>query len=994
MGHYRLIFRGKLQDSTGRAEAIARLATALKITEDVVERSFFRQWPKTVFESDDRAKVDNIRRIFHRAGAELELLETAQSTPPEAAPPTSAAASAPSSAPPSAPPSAPSSTRPSRRAPLWAGAALVLCAAVGLAAWYTLPLWHHEESPQLPALEAALAQQDLLLLAHVDVHRAAELEKRYLGSDDSALVPAAGSGDLFGDLMRAGVDPREAVDLALVGAYPGDDGFAIAGVLQGHFDRERVQRFLRTHYELLPPVDGDSAIRVRTAPASSCQQARIFAVDITPQRIVFAPPQRLAPLLQRLQQQAEAEIPLQAWRDFRGTRIASVGIFAPKSAAKGVHGIAGMMLSGASGDLAAIEAGYLGVQASVAPPGLVLSAAASSSDGDFLDRKQAALDSALAEVRSKLDQRLPELARLFERVSVFRRHNQLGAEVSLDRHFSDDIRRAVDAALTGLFASTDIKLAGASAPTEQIDKDAAKFDRQYDPAQLPSFADSPGLADAPSAWSDGPFALGVESIGVADTGAPFVELQARARGLQNMADDGHTARVIVADALDAAGQSLLDTPGCGSDKNRQAADFGSASSGSLYNNGEATDYRENRATKKIQLRSGARLDQVAQIRGAIELLQPVETIDKVVHAPFAGKSLEFGGARVAFGEIEAGSLSYRSSGDTGQILAVRALNAKGQVLRRAGGSSFGPVLGGSRLHNARYYGVPQTMQVTFAKATQKIRYPFELRNIYPQPRSTSYSPPFATHAAEPGQLQQALQASVPAKKDSDYFSPPLGRAQAGPLRLALTQLQVSRALGLMAQFDLRAPLLPGLEHNLSGASLEVDTVVNASGEEQPLQTTQKFALTRPGWLFNGKWQNNADYLEAQTGLQQLHYDGGRPQSLKGSITLHFPLALQQRRIDTIEYGKTYSIDGVQLVPKALGRRDLSLQLGGETGRLAAIEVLDADGKRISGQASLYDTRDGHSTVRVSIGGVPHTLVIHMVEKSTTRKYPFEVALNG
>ena len=103
-------------------------------------------------------------------------------------------------------------------------AVLVLLGA-GLYFFVARPLLRPSEVTAVA--ERALATDDLLLLAAVNVKQAVFLEKWLLGSPRATTVaatppPAVADRSLLDHLRAAGVDPRHDVDHALYALYPAD----------------------------------------------------------------------------------------------------------------------------------------------------------------------------------------------------------------------------------------------------------------------------------------------------------------------------------------------------------------------------------------------------------------------------------------------------------------------------------------------------------------------------------------------------------------------------------------------------------------------------------------------------------------------------------------------------------------------------------------------------------------------------------------------------
>ncbi|XOZ34829.1 hypothetical protein ACMDCT_06255 [Halomonadaceae bacterium KBTZ08] len=243
MARYSLIFNGELDEGVDQDGCIRELARLLKQPPSTIEQNFFRRWPKTVIRTDDRAKTDNVIKAFARAGAKLELHDEQADTV-------------------SSPPRSPKPQQPPRKSPkkaLAAVAILLLTVGIGGGAWYTMPLWRDAAHPALERTEAALATSDLVLLAHFDARRAIDIEQRFLGLEDTEVLPR-GDDSLLSQLLESGLNPRDSLDLIVVGGYGSDDDFWGSGVALGRFNPDAIRAFVRSHYQPVSEQTVDNAI--------------------------------------------------------------------------------------------------------------------------------------------------------------------------------------------------------------------------------------------------------------------------------------------------------------------------------------------------------------------------------------------------------------------------------------------------------------------------------------------------------------------------------------------------------------------------------------------------------------------------------------------------------------------------------------------------------------------------------------------------------------
>jgi len=974
VARYELIFNGELAAGTDRAACIRELAGALGKDPAEVEHNLFQDWPRIVLRSDDPEKVDQVVRVFAGAGARLEVHD-AQAGP---------------------------SRRRWRRAAVAAAAAgLLLLGLAGAAAWYTMPLWHGSDHPELAATEAALATPDLAVLAHFDVRRAVDIERRFLGEADSGALPGARS-DFVGRLLASEIQPRESLDLAVLGGYAAGQDMWASAVLLGRFEPDAVRRFIEQHYQpaAAPPGGGGDAIYFTRLDEQTCQRSPLLAASVSPGRIVVARGDRLRPLLERLAAGAGAAVPLETWREFRAARVASLGALAPAeltaaSAGGASPGMARAMLSRARPELDGIDAAYLGFDAAALPPGVALTGAISSGDASLLDARQQDLEQALASARGRFRSQA-EITALFEHIETFRDRNQLGARLRMDRDFGEDLQNLARAGLTAMFAAGGIEMdTGNGAPAgEQVVASPAVFRERLDPASLPAFSEV-GDGSFQPAWSEGPVGLRIAEVGAAaeQPGRIYLKLEAQARNLANVGDNGQWGRLTVDEVLDPDGRPVMPRPECGRNRNQDPAFLTSAGQGTYFQDGEVRKHTKHQAEKKLVLAPGAGPADIARIEGTIELDLPVAVRRETLDTPLAGRSVEAAGARVAFAPADGGTLHYDTSGELDRILAVRALNDQGQVLQTAGATTMSRLLGHGKVHQRDFQGTPAAVEVIVATELASRRYDFTLERAYPPLSGAAHQRPLP-RAVSRAEVEAAFETALP--EAADDFSAPRAVADAGPTRIAATNVRSGGFFGLQASLNLRTAVIPGLADNLAAGQIKLTGATGAGGARQPLNLAGHFGLAREGMFVNGAFQPSEDkpYLQGRVNLSERDLDGGVPSALDGRLTLALPLAISRETIPALTFGRTHRLDDVVVTPVSLRPGTLRLHLEAGRGRLAAAEALDAGGEPVHGPVQIH--RAGERSgwhLDVGLGALPHSLVLHLIGDAMTRAYPFSLNLD-
>ncbi|HWO06789.1 MAG TPA: hypothetical protein VNQ54_18440, partial [Methylomirabilota bacterium] len=155
--------------------------------------------------------------------------------------------------------------------------------------------------------ERALATDDLLLLAGINVKQAVFLEKWLLGSPRVTPVaatppPAVADRSLLDHLRAAGVDPRHDVDHALYALYPADAaGSRHAAILIGRFNPAAVNAYLARELAAAPrPGPGPASFDVIRIDPATCQPGASWVVTVAREWIAMADPISQPALIARL----------------------------------------------------------------------------------------------------------------------------------------------------------------------------------------------------------------------------------------------------------------------------------------------------------------------------------------------------------------------------------------------------------------------------------------------------------------------------------------------------------------------------------------------------------------------------------------------------------------------------------------------------------------------------------------------------------------------
>lgn len=974
MSDFELIFRGELAEGVDQQDCIEALAVRLKTEPDTIRTRFFQHWPVTVLATDNEAKAKRVQQVFEEAGAIVTLQSVAQT---------------------SAPSMTSSSEKPASKRGLWIVASVLLLAGVGaFAGWYTQPLWQTHQHPLLQRAEAALASDDLLLLAHLDVKKLTDIEQRFMTVTDPEALPSSGT-DLLSDLARVGIDPKKQLDTALLAGYQADQALEFAAVLLGQFDPEKVKALVKQRYDLDPSQSQANRLVFDYTDEMTCERSAPMVILIETDRLLISTQSRMDGLATRFGQSSTAAIDLAAWQTYRADKLASATVFAPTAVTESSRGLSGMMMRGASQALGPLTAAYLGASATAMPPGIRFEATVSGTDAQALDSQADALRNQLQELTDTLAYHEPETVKLLKRVAVVRSQDQLGASLVLDGNAGEELM-SLGQAVMGQMFSISSSVAGEenTARQEQLEDNPARFFLQFDPANLAAFDDIPD-DHFHAAWKQGPLALRIKEIGVdpKNDNRSYLLLNGQGRSLTNVAKE-QGGSLVVSGIYDQSGNAIMPAPSCGQNRNQDPAMLSKTMDGSYYADGEFQHYGKHEVDKKVLLAPGTSLDAVARVEGEMTLQVATRTEARVVQMPVTGASVQLAGARVAFGNSEGQSLSYVTSGDVSRILAVRALNKDGKPLASQSHSSFGPVLGTGKAHQYDYHGTPVSVEVVIATELKPLRYPFVIENIQPW-QDTDFSaqalrlPEITDRRAVDEALQQPLPAD--AAQYDNYGNPPKGTVVAGPVQLALTSVQAGGFQGLYSQWDVRTVKLAALEGNRVAGNILLQEIIDSNGVSHEVEASGGFGLKQEGMFFNDEFRPSHAYLTGSAVASTREYEGAQPTELSGQVelqipekivTLHGPLAL----------GEEWTQGPVSLTAQALSENSLQLNVATGIGQLVAVELFDADGQPVGNQLQVWGSEQNNVRAQVSLSGVPASMTLHVIEESRTVQYPWRLSL--
>src|SRR3989454_6138706 len=609
-----------------------------------------------------------------------------------------------------------------------------------------------------------------------------------------------------------------------------------------------------------------------------------------------------------------------------------------------------------------VEHLYLGLGAKTVPPSGRLRLVLDAADAPRLRQKIEGWERAVRESRAQWARVAPSLGALFDSLSVKESGSRQTIEFTVDRALASNLSAAVNELLAALFsgfgAERRPRPATAGQPAEQIDSDptvfvpvtAASALGQYDASA--TFAEDVDQVQGPLGIRLSGMRLRLPSDG--DAGLEL-EVEAFAAAIPNVTGSGDRARLFVDSLTSSGGQELLRVEDCGRQRSTIPGSF-TASGG-----------RRLRAKKAVRLAPAADPPTLGSVAGRVELRLPTRVEMLSVTRPAPGAKLASHGATVTFTKVEGGEVAYQITGATDRVLEVRALNAAGRPLASEMKVSGDFLFGDGTAAQARYSGLVDKVEVTFAAEEQTLQWPFRLTDWSmagkPAGVARDTTPDFRPYTV------QALRRDVP---------------RANPFELSFDRAQAFFTTRL--DFTLRSPALPNFERAFTVGRLQLQRVELKDGTTltPPTGTAVRFGtaakdgvLTRPLFVL----------LDAKPSPDAI-------KAVFGVLTMQFPRTIRTLHLDDLTPGQHAEAGGMSVTVTARGRRRLTLQTdtGGE--RLLYVRLTDADGRPVvSFSPNIMETPDGAWRFELAPQGAPAHAEVIFAGDLERKDYPFRLEPN-
>jgi hypothetical protein len=742
---------------------------------------------------------------------------------------------------------------------------LVLLVGAAAASFYAVRLvrpWPVSEPVE--RAENALAVPGLIGLAHLHVEQAVALERLAGGGPDGEALPGTPEEQERRDLLPAlrdrGVDPRDVTHQWLIGAIAGEQGSGLVQILYGDFPVEIVRTALEETYEIEPAPEGGAPLLTLTREdVGTCERSEPMAVALGRERIVFGEPNLVSLVLARLESGAPAEIDLAAWRAQRDAHVASAGLLVPRELGNLVSNpIAQMMLAGALEQMTPVESVFVGALPRLLPPGVIVDTSLEADDADWVREQEQRFAGWRSEMEAKASEKLPSAAELLRRISVEAAGNRLSLQVTFD----PDLRQETEDFVTeggrlifggsgnedmgALFDTTGEKQREVTLKRNELQK----FPSPFSTDQIPDFVrDESQKIEGEIRL--GPFGVRSRAVRILREQGDLVELEIAAASsrIPNLGNEasfvGRTPRLrlFVSRVLGREGEDLLREEHCGPDRNSLGEQLQSGTDSEFVDGSFVKVAPDYSGTKKVRLREGAQLEDVAAVEGYIEMRLPTALQKIRVDAPLADKVVEGNGVRLEFGDGEDGRLTYEISGRGDMLLAIRGRNAAGRALESGGGSSSSSLFGSGKSVSKRFMGEIAYVEVILVEEESSTRHPFTLEDLTPRLRSWASNDDNVVVAQHRDAFLEEISGSD-AGADCQMGTTAADSVQ--PFRLCLAGGQMLWGGRVNTSFELLSPYSRSIAGNLSALELAVDAIWVA---ESPTKAAESLRIPASGRHF-------------------------------------------------------------------------------------------------------------------------------------------------
>lgn len=925
---YRLISLGKLKQGVSTAQALPALQALTRLDEMTVRRKLLSGKKASLLTTSDVTRLATLKGKFAAAGLMVEVMEV-----PVAA--TAADSGSESRKKRSA------GTRLKRVAFGLAAVLLLLAGMVG-GLWYWL--FQPMDDPTV-AVETALVDDHTAALAHANLKQAGRLSQLFrVPLADLASGPNGDTPSLVSILTASGLSVHHL--FAAVRTVPGADAIDVLAVATGQFTAEQLRAAVTPHFNVDTAENGRWLLSARSdrsgirCPGDVALPSRQVWVEAGTNRLVIA---SSAAGIDRFNLQLHAGgsgSKLGQWQQYRAGKLASAMVFSPRQGTEALPGFAGMIGSQIVASVPNVTSAAVSAEIDVMARGVRINGQIGSNDSNWNSQTATQANKWLTGTRTDSRLTSPAAAQLLDSINIKHDTQTVQADWSITATMLTQLRRSVENTLASALGGRTGK--GGDGEI-RINDQPVNYQYPFRIADLPVW-DNRDSVTAPL-YRDGSMVVDFNRLTMSDQGLLELTLDAKT-ALPEDSDSNAlqallTQQFQITAVTDAEGQSLLSDDRC-ADRSGQ---FGTpnhepSTQGSVF-------LEQASISKRVHLKEGVTVEDIQAIDARYELSQAVQI--KIVTLPLrAGEQIQHGG--VTFDLISVGdrSVRYRLTGDPRHLLAVRARNAEGQVLRNNWRSGFG------RLNDQHFYGPVAQLEVIMAGAFETRTVNASISNLFqPDPDNEQPATPFALSYAPVERAKwnryQFVDMRLVRSEPDDWRTFNNDAERVGQISWPGVKMLVSHSESgwsgnpgahlYLPQMKELLGSMSALSYRLTGEEDPIDHYVPLAFRYNPDDLTlvpQQVVQNQPFGL---------THFALDTGQES-----GTPfAGVEGRIALRLPQRMTSHALALHDLWTGQSIDGIQVTLEAVNRGRFpgyQLRLDGELQNLIAVHGLDKYGNRV------------------------------------------------
>ena len=763
--------------------------------------------------------------------------------------------------------------------------------------------------------EEVIATSSTIAIASADmtyIRKIQDLFKQI--KDPTPLAPPVVSKTektLLDNLNARGVNLLNDTDYGLAAIDVAEKKPAYTVVLFGRFSKDKIKRAIAPDYSiddstasyLLISKNPEQEKKVDPCIVKTAETEtgpKQLALHIQNDRVLLSSPELMPVLLKRFKANAQARVSLSKWREFRKGKAVAGAFLAANKAKKGAVDLPSALILGALSNQPLQEL-YAGAVVKLIPePGFTLMVDAHSSNTNWPVEVKNNFDTSIKESVNELDG-MPTLIALMKTLNLEAKGNVLHFKTMLNRKTLDNLEKIPGEFLQMAFSGVFDTQEGGQVGEEQIVKESEieKYQPQFAFSSVQPF-DGKNMFHKPDTVV-GPFGIRLKKMGLYATDDSVIELSITAdgKGFENLsAEFMHKseqlppASLSITSVEDLEGNNLLREEQCGKARNQALTSLNTSRDKEFVDGNWITKSIKVSGDKSVRLQPNVLLAQVAKVKGKIAVRAATKTRTQTVRAPFARKVVETDKVRMYFRKSRNGTVNYTLSGDQGQVLAIRAKNAKGQYLSSGSSSAFGKE---TKMVSKRFKGKVAAVEVVVADQMQSQEYPFEISQVTPRYGKKSDGKQVTVAFTTKSNFLRDYRRVKHSKEECKGKQ----KVEAGAFLVCLNKFGVRSGRETGAEFDVLAPYEEALRNDMSAVILSIDSVETENGEKIPFAKNEKAGFVyKFGTHYDEKRKNweivnrrlHASNVNIYSDKEELK--GKKVSTINGTLTMRLPVQPQ------------------------------------------------------------------------------------------------------